>query len=204
MEAKIKADSLKSFILTIDDGPPENDQNDQFVKDVLKILKKENVLAEFFMVGNCIETHQDIVREIFNEGHGVHNHTWSHSDLTTLSEENIEQEVSKTQKIIKQVIGSTSKFFRAPWGKTNDIVDKVLLKHELTNVGWEVDCGGYGENKETFLDIGKTTEKLHLFERQGRFRNIVLIVHLYPSLMENLQYLLRLLKNKGYKSTRLK
>lgn len=201
MEAKIKADPFKSFILTIDDGPPESDQ---FVKDILKILKKENVLAEFFMVGNRIETHQDIVRKIFNEGHGVHNHTWSHSDLTKLSEENIEQEVSKTQKIIEQVIGSITKFFRAPWGKTNDIVDNVLLKHGLMNVGWEVDCGGYGENKETFLDIGKATERLRCFERQGRFRNIVLIVHQYPSLMKNLQYLLRLLKNKGYKSTRLK
>lgn len=70
-------------------------------------MKENNIKGTFFIVGKNIKTdrEKDILKRIYNEGHILASHTWSHADLTTLSEWEIREEMTKTEDVIFDVLG---------------------------------------------------------------------------------------------------
>ena len=95
--------------LTFDDGPSLHTRN------VLVILKKYHVKATFFLIGKHIEQLPDVAREILESGHEVGNHTYSHQEVTwfkRLFGFFPEDEVLKTQEVIKNLLGVYTKLFR--------------------------------------------------------------------------------------------
>ena len=58
-------------------------------KKVLDVLKKEKVPATFFVTGHYLESEPDLVKRMAKEGHIVGNHSWSHPDLTQVSDERV-------------------------------------------------------------------------------------------------------------------
>jgi peptidoglycan/xylan/chitin deacetylase (PgdA/CDA1 family) len=87
--------------LTYDDGPS------RYTETLLDTLKENNVKATFFIVGVNIKTNRerDILKRIYNEGHLIASHTWSHQDLRTLSDWRIREEMTKTDDVIFDVLG---------------------------------------------------------------------------------------------------
>ncbi|MEZ4870749.1 MAG: polysaccharide deacetylase family protein [Bdellovibrionales bacterium] len=70
----------REITLTFDDGP-----NPQTTSDLIKILTGYNVFANFFVVGQRVEQHADVVRHAEEAGHYIGNHSWDHEDLSRLS-----------------------------------------------------------------------------------------------------------------------
>lgn len=106
----------KTAYITFDDGPSENTQQ------ILDILKKYGVKATFFVLGEKAQMRPDLVLRIFNEGHTVANHTYSHEyDTVYQSPEVLREEIYKTEDIIASIIGrkNVMKLFRFPGGSMN-------------------------------------------------------------------------------------
>jgi len=86
---------------------------------ILDALKKHNASACFFLVGNYIETAPDLVQRMVDEGHLVGNHTYTHPDMSKISDaSSFSQELTKLEEAYQALIGQPlPKFYRPPQGK---------------------------------------------------------------------------------------
>ena len=98
--------------LTFDDGP-----DDTVTPQILDTLKRENVKATFFVLGNMVEQNPQVLKRIFDEGHAIGNHSYNHvySELYKSPYDFVDQMI-KTDEIIKAQIGVRPLIIRAPGG----------------------------------------------------------------------------------------
>ena len=123
----------KHVWLTFDDGPhPTNTDK------ALSILDKHKIKATFFVVGSHASSYGALVSKAFNAGHQIANHSFSHRDLTKLTEKEIKKEIEDTHKIIRNYLGGDW-MFRPPYGAHNALVDKVSRDLGYRTVLWNVD-----------------------------------------------------------------
>src|ERR1700730_17573408 len=97
--------------MTFDDGPSAEN-----TPRLLEILKQRNIKATFFLIGQNVAANPDIVRRILAEGHEVGNHSWTHPQLSKLSDDRVTAEITKTQDAIKDASGYTPTLLRPPYG----------------------------------------------------------------------------------------
>jgi len=124
----------KYIALTFDDGP-----NTVTTPQVLDMLKKHNVPASFFLVGNNInEESAKVARECFEYGCEICNHSRTHSAMPQQTSEEIKAEIEYTNEKIKQITGGIApKFFRPPYISVNkDMIENIDMPF----------IAGYGAN----------------------------------------------------------
>ena len=90
-----------------------------YTPQILEALKKHNVKATFFVVGNYLETRPDLVKQMVEEGHTVGNHTYHHPDMSKISTlESFQSEMEQVEQLYQSITGqSMKKFYRPPQGK---------------------------------------------------------------------------------------
>ncbi len=121
----------KKIALTFDDGP-----HPYYTEQLLKGLKERNVKVTFFITGQNVEAYPDIVKEIYENGHLIGNHTYSHLQLSSQNEESFKQEIIKTNEVIKEVTGEDTIYVRPPYGSWNKEFEKEL---NMFPVLWTID-----------------------------------------------------------------
>jgi peptidoglycan/xylan/chitin deacetylase (PgdA/CDA1 family) len=121
--------------MTFDDGPsPETTPR------LLDILKQRNIKATFFMIGQNAERNPTIVKRILAEGHEIGNHSWTHPQLSKLSDDRVTEEINKTQNAIKDASGYTPVLIRPPYGAITARQKEWIEKQfGLSVIIWSVD-----------------------------------------------------------------
>ncbi|MFH2138131.1 MAG: polysaccharide deacetylase family protein [Candidatus Omnitrophota bacterium] len=125
--AKIK----RMVSLTFDDGPSE------FTEDILKILRNYSVKATFFLNGSNIQKKEVETKEIFEEGHEIGIHSFSHQ--LSYSMVKLYNELRITDELIKRTTSVRPKLFRSPYGRINLASLMVPIFLGLRHVLWSVD-----------------------------------------------------------------
>ncbi len=107
----------KTIYLTFDAGYEAG-----YTPKILDALKKHDVKAAFFLVGNYIKTQPDLVKRMCEEGHIVGNHTNRHPDMTKISDINaFKKELEALETLYKETTGrDIARFYRPPEGKYSD------------------------------------------------------------------------------------
>ena len=125
----------KVLYLTFDAGY-ENGCTEQ----VLDTLKKHQVNAAFFLVGNYIERNADLVRRMVEEGHIVGNHTMHHYDMSKLSQkETFSRELTDLEELFRQTTGKElPKFYRPPQGVYSQENLKMAKELGYKTVFWSL------------------------------------------------------------------
>ena len=85
--------------------------------DFEDILKENEILATFFLQGQCLAGNEEIVRRMHAEGHLIGNHTFHHVQLTKVSEEEAREEVVKTSNAIYEITEEYPVYIRPPFGE---------------------------------------------------------------------------------------
>lgn len=126
------AEALPARIaLTFDDGP-----HPVYTPKLLDGLRERGVHASFFLIGKNIEGHEDIVRQMEEDGHLIGNHTWSHVKITDLDAAKACEEITKTSELVKSITGKDTEYIRPPFGAW----DKSLeCGFAMFPVMWSVD-----------------------------------------------------------------
>ena len=96
--------------ITFDDGPDPT-----WTPKILDILKKENVPAAFFLIGQQAENYPGIVRRIVAEGHEFGSHTYTHVNLSIVGEQRERIELDATQRLLQAITGRSTTLFRPPY-----------------------------------------------------------------------------------------
>jgi peptidoglycan-N-acetylglucosamine deacetylase len=98
--------------LTFDDGPSLH-----YTPTILEHLGREQVRATFFVVGSAVERHPELARRIFEEGHELGNHSYSHQTMVLMRQRTIRVEVERTDSLIHAAGAAGPIPFRPPYGK---------------------------------------------------------------------------------------
>lgn len=140
---------LKLIALTYDDGP-----NRRFTPRLLELLKRENVPATFFWLGQQIKYYPQEAKQLYELGFEIGNHSFYHKSLTKLSREEIYEEISSTQEIIKKTTGITPTLLRPPYGSVNQNVVEVAEELGLQIIMWSLDTDDWRQDctKEKIVD----------------------------------------------------
>ncbi len=97
--------------MTFDDGP-----HGANTPRLLEMLRQRKIHATFFLVGQCVAEFPDIVKKIVADGHEIANHSWSHPQLSTMSEATVRDQLQKTHDAIIAACGVTPTIMRPPYG----------------------------------------------------------------------------------------
>lgn len=124
----------REIALTFDDAPDTH-----FTPLVLDQLKRMNVKATFFIVGNRAEKHPDIVKRIAREGHAIGNHSYSHPNFNNLSDQAFRKEIQKTDQILQRLIGYKPVIIRPPYGNITEGQIQWLISQKKKIINWNVD-----------------------------------------------------------------
>jgi peptidoglycan-N-acetylglucosamine deacetylase len=151
----LRTTGTDAVALTFDDGPDPVQ-----TPKILALLAKYQVKATFCLVGQQVEKHPEIVREIVAAGHTLCNHTWDHS-LTIGKDrpEQIQQDLAQTNAAIRAAVPDAKiPFFRAPGGNFTDVLVAVAANNQMTSLYWEVDPRDW--DHPTGEDDGKHVDKV--------------------------------------------
>lgn len=125
--------SEKKIYLTFDDGPiPE------VTEWVLELLKKENIKATFFCIGENIQKHSEVFKQIISDDHTIGNHTFNHLNGWETS---LKEYLNNTEKFKKELLKYGAKktlLFRPPYGKIKNKQAKELRKRGYKIIMWDV------------------------------------------------------------------
>ncbi len=125
----------KKIYLTFDAG-----YENGYTPAILDVLKKHNVKAAFFIVGNYLETSPDLVKRMVAEGHIVGNHTYHHPDMSQISDaQALKKELSDLEELYLQTTGQEMpKFYRPPQGKYSENNLKCAQELGYNTIFWSL------------------------------------------------------------------
>lgn len=125
----------KTLYLTFDAG-----YENGYTAQILDVLKKHNVKAAFFLVGNYIKTSPELVKRMVEEGHTVGNHTYSHPDMSAIAtEESFKAELDKLEAEYEKVTGKKmKKYYRPPQGKYSEANLKMAKDMGYKTIFWSL------------------------------------------------------------------
>ncbi|NEY70402.1 polysaccharide deacetylase family protein [Bacillus mesophilus] len=148
----------KVVLFTFDDAP------DQYGLEIAKLLKEKGVGAIFFVNGHFIDTPEEkaILKQIYDLGFPIGNHTWNHKNLKKLTEQEQYEEIVLLSEEIEKITGEKPKFFRAPFGANTDYAREVVRQEGMVLMNWTYGYDFMKEymNKEALADIMVNTNLL--------------------------------------------
>ena len=132
--APVRPCSRGLVALTFDDGPL-----DTVTPRVVRLLQRHEVPATFFMVGNRVAAHPELVRLVDRAGFAIGNHTWEHTDLTTQSPAEARRALVSTRRALLDAGVTPTDLARPPYGAIDDRVRRVLASLGLVPTLWTID-----------------------------------------------------------------
>ncbi|GAB3067042.1 polysaccharide deacetylase family protein [Virgibacillus ainsalahensis] len=161
----------------------------EHIPDILTILKENKVKATFFIEGKWAKENAEFVKMINEQGHVIGNHAYNHPNMARLSQDEIIEQLTQTNEIIKATTGITPKWFAPPSGSYTDEVVRNAHQLKMNTVLWTVDTIDW-KNPSVSVMINRVNDKIH--------PGATILMHPTPSIVEGLAPLIKNIKNKGY------
>ncbi|WP_208560156.1 polysaccharide deacetylase family protein [Marinilactibacillus kalidii] len=145
-------------LLTFDDAP------DKYALDIAKSLEENDAQAIFFINGMYLESDEgkEMLKEIYDMGFEIGNHTQTHASLPSISEEKQYEEIVTTSDMIEEITGERPRFFRAPFGENTEYSAELANEQGMTLMNWSYGYDWESDymNADALADIMVNTEYL--------------------------------------------
>lgn len=133
----------KTIYLTFDEGYEAG-----YTPQLLNTLKENQVKATFFITAHYVNTQEDLVKQMIEEGHIIGNHTVNHKSMPDLTEEKIKTEVMDLHQVIQEKFGYEMKYIRPPKGEFSEKTLQVTNQLGYTTVMWSFAYEDWNEEKQ--------------------------------------------------------
>lgn len=124
--------------ITYDDGPVPGT-----TPQILDILKRKNVHATFFVVGQNVAAYPELLRRIRDEGHTIANHTYTHPDLARQADGTIASQLDDTGAAIAHAANVNPQWMRPPYGSYDSRVAAQAGQRGMAVAIWDVDTSDW-------------------------------------------------------------
>ena len=153
---------------------------------ILNALKRHNVQATFFVVGNRVNAYSKVLKASYNMGNQIASHTFDHEDLSKMTKKQLSAEMTKTNNALQSVIGCHATLVRPPYGNISDVMRKNI---KIPMMYWSIDTDDW-----KWRNAAKVLAEC----KNVKDGDIILMHDLYPSTAEAVKKLVPRLKKKGY------
>ena len=133
----------KTIYLTFDEGYEAG-----YTEEILKILKQNDVKATFFLTAHYVNTQENLVKQMIEEGHIIGNHTVNHKSMPSLTEEEIKKEVMDLHQSVYEKFEYEMKYIRPPTGEFSEKTLQVTNTLGYENVMWSFAYEDWNEEKQ--------------------------------------------------------
>jgi len=125
--------SSHKVALTFDDGP-----DPEWTPKILDVLKRENAKATFFLIGIQTDRFSGIAKRIYDEGHTIGNHTFTHPDVSNISNKHMKVELNLTERLFASLVGVRATLMRPPYAidEEPDTADQVRPLEIAQDMGY--------------------------------------------------------------------
>jgi len=126
--------SRKELYLTFDNG-----YENGYTAKILDVLQEKKVPAIFFVTGHYVRDEPELVKRMVAEGHLVGNHSWSHPDMTRVSNEKLKEEMDRVKNAVAELTPQKEmQYLRPPRGIFSDRTLQVCRQLGYTSVFWSI------------------------------------------------------------------
>lgn len=178
----------KFVYLTFDEGYEAG-----YTEKILDTLKANEVTAAFFITGHYLNTQEELVKRMIDEGHIVGNHTVNHSSMPDLDDEKLKEEITKLHTTVHEKFGYEMKYLRPPKGEFSQRTLHITKSLGYTTVMWSFAYDDWDENKQGREEYAK--EKILSNLHNGA------VILLHANSKDNcniLDEIIKEIKNQGY------
>ncbi|KXG42781.1 polysaccharide deacetylase [Tepidibacillus decaturensis] len=117
----------------------DNGYENGYTSQILDILKQKKIPAAFFVTGHYLKDQPDLVKRMVNEGHIVGNHSWSHPNMTEISDHQLKKELDKVKNLYTIITGEKEMHYvRAPRGVFSERTLALSYQNGYINVFWSL------------------------------------------------------------------
>ncbi|MFB4158750.1 polysaccharide deacetylase family protein [Geomicrobium sp. JSM 1781026] len=132
----------------------------EHLPDMINTLNEKDVTATFFLDGSWVKSQPRLARMIQEEGHEIGNHAYNHPDMATLSDEEIRDQLERTNNMISVTLDVEPVWFTPPSGSFNDRVVEIAKDMDMYTALWTVDTIDW-QNPSTDAMVERVTSKIH-------------------------------------------
>lgn len=181
--------SEKIIYLTFDEGYEAG-----YSGQILDVLKDNDVKATFFVTGHYLNTQPELVKRMAEEGHIVGNHSFNHLDHTTVTDEEMVDDIESCQKLITETVGyEMPKFFRPPAG-----VYSIRTLEKAQELGYKTIFWSFAY-KDWDTNAQPTTEEAYDMVMTNYHNGCIMLLHAVSEANTNaLDSMIKSLKQEGY------
>jgi len=173
--------------MTFDDGPSQ-----KLTPKLLDLLAAHHIKATFFVIGQNVVDHPEVVQRAIREGHEIGNHSWSHPNLGKMSDENVRRELQKTDDAIKSAAGVRPTLMRPPYGSITAHEKKwIHADFGYQIILWDVDPLDWKRPGPTAV--------CNRILKETRAGSIVLSHDIHPGTIEAMPATFEQLEAKGFR-----
>lgn len=178
----------KYVYLTFDEGYEAG-----YTPKILQVLKENNVNATFFLTAHFVNTQENLVKEMLENGHIIGNHTVNHKSMPDLTDDKVKEEVMNLHTAVYQKFGYEMKYLRPPKGEFSERTIDITNGLGYKTVMWSFAYDDWDENKQGREEYAKKKilDNVH--------PGAVILLHGNSKDNTNvLDYCIKEIKNMGY------
>jgi peptidoglycan/xylan/chitin deacetylase (PgdA/CDA1 family) len=140
-------------------------------KQILDTLREHGVRSTFFLTGEWVEGNPKTARRIAAEGHEIGNHSWDHPAFTHLADEQIRDQLRRTESLVQSTTGRTTHpYFRPPLGARDRRVLQTVADEGFLTIYWTLDS-------RDSVDRGITAAEIRDRVLQGVTPGAIVLLH---------------------------
>ncbi len=125
----------KKLVLSFDDGP-----DPEWTPKILDVLKQLHAPGVFFLIGEEAQNNAGVMQRVYNEGHEIGNHTYTHPDISSISNRELDLQMNLTERLFAAKLGVQPLYFRPPYDidEEPDTTDQAAPIERLQQRGYIV------------------------------------------------------------------
>lgn len=180
----IKDEKIIAFTCNIDWG-------NEYIDEMLKILKDNDVKITFFPTGIWAKNNRNILLKIYSEGHEIGNHGYKHLDYDKLDYFSNFEQINLAKTIIEGIIRDTSKYFSPPSGAFNEHTIQAAENLGYKTILWSIDTIDWREDSTKDIIVKRVVDNVH--------NSAIVLMHPTAETVKALPEIINFLFKIGYK-----
>jgi cellulose synthase/poly-beta-1,6-N-acetylglucosamine synthase-like glycosyltransferase/peptidoglycan/xylan/chitin deacetylase (PgdA/CDA1 family)/spore germination protein YaaH len=171
----------KEVAISFDDGPDPT-----WTPKILDVLKRYNVKATFFMIGEVAQDNVGVMQRVFRDGNEIGNHTFTHPDISEISQRQVDLQLNLTESLFEAKLGVKPVYFRPPYSidqepDTNDQAAPIehIQKLGYVIVGDKIDTNDWDEHprKSPQEIVDSVFEQMNLAQTKTWMKGSIILMH---------------------------
>jgi cellulose synthase/poly-beta-1,6-N-acetylglucosamine synthase-like glycosyltransferase/peptidoglycan/xylan/chitin deacetylase (PgdA/CDA1 family)/spore germination protein YaaH len=171
----------KEVAFSFDDGP-----DPEWTPKILDILNRYDVRGTFFMIGEVAQDNISLIKRVYREGHELGNHTFTHPDISEISERQVDLQLNLTERLFAAELGIQPVYFRPPYSidQEPDTNDQAAPIDHIQHLGYvivgdKIDTNDWDEHprKSPQEIVSSVFEQMAMAETKPWMKGSVILMH---------------------------